>query len=69
MNALGRSAADKRKYDQLKAKREGLFLKAVQYLEQLVKINPNNADALTTPENIYGTIGDVQNYRRIRRMR
>ncbi len=69
MNNLGTSAAENRKYDQLKAKREGLFLEAVLYLEQLVKINPNNADVLTTLENIYRTIGDVQNYKRINRMR
>ena len=69
MNALGNSAAEDRKYDALKQKRKSLFLEAVPYLEQLVKINPNNADALITLENIYSAIEDVQNYRRIRRMR
>ena len=68
MNALGTSAADNRKYDQLKAKREGLFLEAVPFLEQLVKINPKNTDAITTLKNIFGTIGDTANFKKYRDM-
>ncbi len=40
MNSLGTSNADNRKYDLLKERREGLFLDAVPYLEQLISINP-----------------------------
>ena len=68
MNNLGTSAADNRKYDALKAKREALFLEAAPYLEQLVKISPNNADALTTLKNIFGTIGDTANFKKYRDM-
>ena len=68
MNSLGTSAADNRKYDVLKAKREALFLEAAPYLEQLVKISPNNADALTTLKNIFGTIGDTANFKKYRDM-
>ncbi|NCG05143.1 MAG: tetratricopeptide repeat protein [Bacteroidetes bacterium] len=68
MNGLGTSAADNRKYDVLKAKREALFLEAAPYLEQLVKISPNNADALTTLKNIFGTIGDTANFKKYRDM-
>ena len=68
MNNLGTSAADNRKYDALKAKREALFLEAAPYLEQLVKINPNNADALTTLKNIFDTIGDTANFKKYRDM-
>ena len=68
MNSLGTSAADNRKYDALKAKREALFLEAAPYLEQLVKISPNNADALTTLKNIFGTIGDTANFKKYRDM-
>lgn len=66
MNALGTSASDNRKYDVLKAKREGLFLEAVPFLEQLIVINPTSIDALTTLKNIYGTIGDTANFKKYR---
>lgn len=66
MNSLGTSAADNRKYDQLKAKRENLFLEAVPYLEKLVSINPKNPEALTTLKNIFGTIGDTANFKKYR---
>ncbi|RCL72169.1 MAG: tetratricopeptide repeat protein [Flavobacteriales bacterium] len=66
MNSLGTSASDNRKYDELKSKREALFLEAVPYLEQLVKINPKNADAITTLKNIFGTIGDTANFKKYR---
>lgn len=68
MNTLGTSASDNRKYDALKQKREGLFLEAVPYLETLVSINPNNANALTTLKNIFGTIGDTANFKKHRDM-
>ena len=68
MNALGNSAAENRKYDALKQKRESLFLEAVPYLETLVSINPKNADALTTLKNIFGTIGDTANFKKYRDM-
>ena len=68
MNALGNSAAENRKYDVLKQKREGIFLEAVPYLEKLVSINPKNTDALTTLKNIFGTIGDTANFKKYRVM-
>ena len=68
MNSLGTSASDNRKYDALKSQREGLFLEAVPYLEQLVKINPNSVEALTTLKNIFGTIGDTANFKKYRDM-
>ena len=68
MNSLGTSAADNRKYDQLKSQRQGLFLEAVPYLEQLVNINPKNKEAITTLKNIFGTIGDTANFKKYRDM-
>ncbi len=68
MNALGNSAAENRKYDALKQKRKSLFLEAVPYLETLVSINPNNADAIITLKNIFGTIGDTANFKKYRDM-
>ena len=66
MNSLGTSAADNRKYDQLKLKRQDLFLEAAPFLEQLVKINPKNKEAITTLKNIFGTIGDTANFKKYR---
>jgi tetratricopeptide (TPR) repeat protein len=68
MNSLGTSNADNRKYDLLKAKREGLFLDAVPYLEQLISINPKSVEALTTLKNIYGTIGNTPKFKQYRDM-
>ncbi len=68
MNSLGTSNADNRKYDLLKEKREGLFLDAVPYLEQLISINPKSVEALTTLKNIYGTIGDTAKFKQYRDM-
>ena len=68
MNALGNSAAENRKYDALKQKRESIFLEAVPFLETLVDINPKNKDALTTLKNIFGTIGDTVNFKKYRDM-
>lgn len=64
MNSLGTSSADNRKYDELKVKREQLFVEAIPYLEKLVSINPKNIDAITTLKNIYGTIGDSVNFKK-----
>jgi tetratricopeptide (TPR) repeat protein len=68
MNSLGTSNADNRKYDLLKAKREGLFLDAVPYLEKLISINPKSVEALTTLKNIYGTIGNTAKFKQYREM-
>jgi tetratricopeptide (TPR) repeat protein len=64
MNSLGTSTEDNRKYDELKVKREQLFVEAIPYLEKLVSINPKNIDAITTLKNIYGTIGDSVNFKK-----
>lgn len=68
MNALGTSSADNKKYEVLKAKREGLFLEAVPFLEQLISISPSNIDAITTLKNIYGTIGETAKFKHYRDM-
>ena len=66
MNSLGTSRADNIKYDKLKIEREALFLEAVPVLEQLIAINPNHMEALTTLKNIYGTVGDTANFMKIK---
>ena len=66
MNSLGNSRADNIKYEQLQKQREGLFLEAVPVLENLTEIDPSNVEALTTLKNIFGTIGDATNFKKMK---
>jgi tetratricopeptide (TPR) repeat protein len=66
MNSLGNSRADNIKYEQLQKQREGLFLEAVPVLENLTEIDTSNVEALTTLKNIFGTIGDAANFKKIK---
>ncbi|EIJ37337.1 tetratricopeptide repeat protein [Galbibacter orientalis] len=63
MNGLGNSSTDNKRYDELKAQREGLYKSAVPYLEKLLTVNPDNIDAVRTLMNIYGTIGEPEKYK------
>ena len=63
MNKLGSSAADDRKYDELKAKRNQLYLDAIPYLESAFGIDPNNYQASKTLANIYSAVGDTDKYK------
>ena len=53
MNSLGSSKADDRKYDQLKQKRNEMFLEAIPYLESAMETSPKNFQAAKTLSNIY----------------
>ena len=66
MNSLGNSRADNIKYEQLQKQREELFLEAVPVLENLTEIDPSNVEALTTLKNIFGTIGDAANFKKMK---
>jgi len=66
MNSLGNSRADNIKYEQLQKQREGLFLEAVPVLEKLTEIDSSNVEALTTLKNIFGTIGDAANFKKMK---
>ncbi|WP_055444986.1 tetratricopeptide repeat protein [Lacinutrix himadriensis] len=59
MNGLGTSNADNLRYDELKAKRTGLYNNAVPYLEAVLKVQPKNTEVAKTLLNIYGAIGDT----------
>ena len=66
MNSLGNSRADNIKYEQFQKQREGLFLEAVPVLEKLTEIDPSNVEALNTLKNIFGTIGDAPNFKKMK---
>ena len=60
MNALGNSNADFKKYDALKATKNGLFEKGASVLENFLATNPNtkNIDVLSQLKNIYSALGE-----------
>ncbi len=59
INSLGNSAADNKRYDELLAKRKGLYGKAIPYFDQVLTINPKNINAATTLMNIYGALNET----------
>ena len=63
MNELGTSAADDRKYDQLKADRNQLYLDAIPYLEKAIETDPANFQAAKTLSNIYSATGNTEKYK------
>ena len=58
MNNLGTSAADDRRYDELRLERKELYFEAIPYLEQAIDIDSNNFQAARTLSNIYSATGD-----------
>ncbi len=63
MNGLGSSAADDRKYDELKAKRTQVYQDAIPYLVKALEIKPSNVDAAKTLMNIYSALGETSKYK------
>lgn len=68
MNALGSSRADIAKYDQLKEKKDSLFREGAAILEDALQTNPDNQSVLTQLKNIYGALGDTENFTRIKNL-
>jgi len=66
MNALGTSRDDLAKYDALKAEKDELFKEGAVVLEDALKINPGNEAILSQLKNIYGALGDNENFMRIK---
>ena len=68
MNSLGSSKADIARYDELKAKKDELFGQGAQVLEEALKGNPDNQGILEQLKNIYGAMGDNENFMRIKKL-
>ena len=62
MNGLGSSAADDKKYDELKAKRQQLYLDAIPYLESALKADAKNLQAAKTLMNIYSAVDNTEKH-------
>jgi tetratricopeptide (TPR) repeat protein len=68
MNSLGNSRADIAKYEELKTKKDSLFEMGAQTLEDALKTNPDNQGILTQLKNIYGAMGDNENFMRVKKL-
>ena len=68
MNQLGTSRADIAKYDELKMQKDDLFREGAQILEEALEHNPDNQGVLSQLKNIYGALGDNENFMRIKKL-
>lgn len=68
MNSLGNSRSDIAKYDSLKQKKDNLFKVGAEILEDALKLNPDNQGVLTQLKNIYGAMGDNDNFMRVKKL-
>ncbi len=68
MNSLGNSRADIARYDELKQQKDDLFKEGAGILEEALKTNPDNQGILTQLKNIYGAMGDNENFMKIKKL-
>ncbi|MEZ2414803.1 tetratricopeptide repeat protein [Muriicola sp. E247] len=68
MNELGNSRADIARYEELKKQKDDLFKEGALVLEDALKQNPDNQGILSQLKNIYGALGDNENFMRIKKL-
>jgi len=68
MNSLGNSRSDIARYEELKKKKDDLFSEGAGILEAALKTNPDNQGVLTQLKNIYGAMGDNENFMRVKKL-
>ncbi|TNF75767.1 MAG: tetratricopeptide repeat protein [Bacteroidetes bacterium] len=68
MNSLGTSREEIAKYDDLKRRKDELFEEGAKVLEDALKTNPDNQGILTQLKNIYGALGDTENFMRLKKL-
>ena len=68
MNNLGNSKADIARYDELKEKKDSLFMQGATILEEALKTNPDNQGILTQLKNIYAALGNTEEFMRIKKL-
>jgi tetratricopeptide (TPR) repeat protein len=66
MNSLGTSAADNRRYDELRKQRDDMYREAIPYLESALKGRPNDIDIMRTLMNMYSILGDDTKFKNMR---
>ncbi|MGB5665934.1 MAG: tetratricopeptide repeat protein [Maribacter sp.] len=68
MNSLGNSRADIARYEELKQQKDDLFKEGAMVLENALKTNPDNQGILSQLKNIYGAMGDNDNFMRLKKL-
>jgi len=69
MNTLGTSRKDAARYDELKQMKDDLFGKGALVLENALKNDPENKESLLSQlKNIYGAMGDNENFMRVKKL-
>jgi len=68
MNSLGNSRADIARYDELKALKDDLFKEGAKVLEDALIGSPDNQGVLEQLKNIYGAMGDNDNFMRVKKL-
>ena len=68
MNSLGNSRKDIARYDELKQQKDDLFKEGATVLEDALKLNPDNQGVITQLKNIYGAMGDNENFMRMKKL-
>tara|TARA_B100001146_G_scaffold222761_1_gene235799 strand:- start:6400 stop:7674 length:1275 start_codon:yes stop_codon:yes gene_type:complete len=63
MNNLGTSAADNKRYDELKEERKQLYLEATPYLEAAIAQRGDNKELIRTLMNIYSQLGQDDKFK------
>jgi tetratricopeptide (TPR) repeat protein len=66
MNSLGTSAADNRRYDELRGKRDNMYKEAIPYLESALKGRPEDLNILRTLMNMYSIMGEDAKFNQMR---
>lgn len=68
MNTLGTSRKDSQRYAELKQMKDDLFAKGAGILEGALKVTPENQAILSQLKNIYGAMGDNENFMRVKKL-
>ncbi|MDC7996239.1 tetratricopeptide repeat protein [Altibacter sp. HG106] len=66
MNNLGTSAADNKRYDELKEQRKQLYMQATPYLEAAVAQRGDNPELVRTLMNIYSQLGQDDKFKEMK---
>ncbi len=68
MNKLGNSKKDIDRYEELKKQKDDMFKEGATVLEDALKTSPDDQSILTQLKNIYGAMGDNENFMRIKKL-
>lgn len=68
MNTLGNSRSDIARYDELRELKDDFFSKGAKILEDALILKPDNQGLLSQLKNIYGAMGDDENFMRIKKL-